>query len=121
MTMCLGELILHLESFSPDMRVANGFGSAHSDRGDYSNVAFEPEYDTTVGEMLAHAAGALGATFEGWKGGTFTMTAFVDTHIGRYGECGEGIGRLMLGLMLGCDGALPNRYEEVARGMRFNK
>ncbi|MGS2592048.1 hypothetical protein [Streptomyces hebeiensis] len=72
--MNLGDLITTLEAASPDQPVAHGFGNPHSYRGDYMDLAFEPVDDTTVGAMLAAARSAVDATFQGWKGGDFTMS-----------------------------------------------
>ncbi len=54
-------------------------------------LAFSPTEKTTFGEMLKHAKSALGETFEGWKGGDYTMDEYTDCHIGEYGTCGEEI------------------------------
>jgi len=89
--MTLIELIEQLEQQDATLQVQDGFGEPHSDRGDYSNVAFVPVERTTFGEMLVHARSALGATFTGWKGGEYTMHEYVDAHIGEYGDCGEEI------------------------------
>lgn len=71
----------------------NGFGEPHTDRGDYSNLAFDHVEETTMGEMLKWAESAVDETFTGWKGGEFTMREFTDVYIGNYGECGEQIGK----------------------------
>lgn len=67
-------------------RISFGFGRPMSYRGDYSELAFEPAKDVTVGSMLAHARSALGATFEGYKGGDYTMHEYADCYIADYGE-----------------------------------
>lgn len=87
----LGELIAWLKEQNPKRAVSNGFGGPHSDRGDYSNVAFSPVSQTTFGEMLRHAENALDKTFTGYKGGEFVMHYYVDALIGEWGECGENI------------------------------
>lgn len=71
--MNLGELIAALETLDPATKVRDGFGRPHSYRGDYQDLAFEPVNDTTIGAMLAAARSALDATYEGWKGGEYTM------------------------------------------------
>lgn len=100
--MTLGEIIDTLKKFPPETSVPIGFGYPHSYRGSYADLAFEPEADTTVGEMLAAAESALGTTFEGWKGGEFTMEDFTDCWLAYQGESGEMIGPLLLAYMLGC-------------------
>lgn len=87
----LDELISWLASQPVDATVRDGFGSPHSDRGDYSNVAFDPVPVTTFGEMLNHARSALDREFSGYKGGEYVMHGYVDALIGQYGSCGENI------------------------------
>lgn len=89
--MRLEDLIKNLEALDPDKKVKHGFGSPHSDRGDYCNLAFKPLEETTVGEMLKHAKSALGKIFEGYKGGHFLMDTYTKCHIGEWGRCGEEI------------------------------
>lgn len=91
--MTLDELIQELRNRDPTIVVRNGFSSGHSDRGDYSNVAFTPVDETTIGEMLHHAESIKGQTVGGYKGGTYLMAGYVDAHIGEWGECGDRIGR----------------------------
>lgn len=86
--MTLGELIAFLEKQEPQRVVTRGFGRPHSDRGNYSNVAFEPRVNVTVQEMLDHARAAVGATFQGWKGGDYTMDEHTEAFIGEWGDCG---------------------------------
>lgn len=45
----------------------------HSYRGYYADLAFEHGPIRKVAEVLAEARGALGESFEGYKGGDFTM------------------------------------------------
>ena len=70
----LGEVIKHLESLPDNLEVREGFYSPHSYRGYYDQLAFEPCGPITVREMLDAAYAARGSTYEGWKGGYFTMT-----------------------------------------------
>lgn len=85
--MRLGELISLLERMPQDMVVASGFGSPHSYRGFYEQLAFEPEKNVTVASMLAHAKSALGRTFQGYKGGDFVMYENALCHVVQYGCC----------------------------------
>ena len=89
--MKLSTLIAFLETMDPEGVVIDGFGSPHSDRGDYSELAFSPLPTAKVSEMLAFAKGAVGATFTGWKGGHFTMSGDTPVYIGEFGDCGEPI------------------------------
>lgn len=102
--MTLGELIAALEKPDPSRKVPLGFASPHSYRGIYAELAFEPKADVTVGEMLASARSALGATYEGWKGGEYTMTGYTDCWLAEHGHgAGETIGPVLLTLMLAAD------------------
>ena len=87
----LKNLIKFLETLDSRAIVANGFGSPHSDRGDYANLAFSPEKETTVGEMLSYAKSANGKTFTGWTGGDYLMNLDTPVYIGREGYWGEPI------------------------------
>ena len=111
--MKLGEVIAELEKHDPAKVVAHGFGDPDSYRGWYERVAFEPVGPTTVGEMLTHARSAVGATFEGWKGGRYTMDVDTVVHIAERGETdghgdGEGLTPVQLAAMLN-SGPTDNR------------
>lgn len=99
----LGELIARLEE-EPDLsrRVEVGFRNPHSYRGYYEQLAFEIAYDVTVGDMLTAARFALGATYQGWKGGDYLMSDYTETWLVRQrGEsAGETLGAVLLTLML---------------------
>ena len=100
--MYLGELIQKLEEADPNLTVRMGFGSPHSYRGYYDELAFEPAPNVPVGSMLKAARSALGKTFTGYKGGEFTMDKYTNVWISRYGEAsGQTIGPILLGYMLG--------------------
>lgn len=96
--MDLGMLIARLERHRPDVVIPYGFGSAHSYRGYYGDVAFEPERDVTIGSMLEHARAAVGTTFEGYKGGEYTMDEYTACWIATYGDTGESIGPTLLNM-----------------------
>ena len=98
--MTLEELITALEAHDPAKVVSRGFAKPHSYRGDYCDLAFEPAANVTVGSMLADARSALGATFQGYKGGDYTMDEYTDCWLAEYGCCGETIGLLLLKFML---------------------
>ena len=89
--MTLKELIKWLKKQDAEMVVKDGFSSPHSDRGDYEDLAFTPESEAKIGDMLMHATSALNNTFRGWKGGDFKMDDYTNVHIGEYGDCGEEI------------------------------
>ena len=98
--MTLGELIGALEAEDSNLVLPDGFRSPHSYRGYYDQLAFEPAKDVKVGEALALAESALGATYGGWKGGDFTMDEHTEVNLAVFGECGEEIGPTLLRLMI---------------------
>lgn len=101
MHMVLGAVIARLKQEDPTKPVALGFANPHSYRGIYNDVAFELTLGTTVGEMLAAAESALGATFQGWKGGDYRMSEWTDAWlVAEEGECGESIGAVLMEFML---------------------
>ena len=88
----LNDLIDRLEQLPQDMPIL--LGEADSYRGYYSDLAFAPLYDTeprTVKEALKEALLAHGKTFEGYKGGEFTMEGDTPVWYSHYGTCGPAI------------------------------
>ena len=88
-----------------DRIVPFGFGSPHSYRGYYEDLAFEPMANVTVGEMLDAAKSAVGATFDGYKGGEFKMSMWSTVWLADYGCCGETLGPTLLRFMLKAEAA----------------
>lgn len=116
--MTLGELIAALEAENPDKILPRGFTNPHSWRGDYMQLAFEPASNVTVGEMLADARSALGATFTGWKGGEYTMSEYTDCWLCIEGTSdGETIGPLLLRHLLAA-GEVPSVDQEIVDALR---
>ena len=89
--MTLGKLVEWLKQQDQNMVVKDGFSTPHSDRGDYSELAFTPAPTAKIGDMLAHAQSALGNTYIGWKGGEYKMDEHTPVYIGEYGKCGDEI------------------------------
>jgi hypothetical protein len=99
--MNLGDLITSLKSADPNQVVHHGFHNPHSYRGDYYDLAFEPATDITVAEMLEAAESAVGATYQGWKGGDFRMDQSTWCWLSEEGRAsGETISPLLLQFML---------------------
>jgi hypothetical protein len=97
----LGGLIARLEIEDATRVVPIGFDYAHSFRGFYEQLAFEPRRIVTIGQMLATARSCVGATFEGYKGGDYVMTEYTTCWIANYGESSDNLlGPLLLELML---------------------
>lgn len=101
--MTLKEIINFLESQDQEKIIPKGWGegSAHSYRGHYNDLAFEPKDNTSISEMLAEAKSALGKEFTGYKGGEFYMGASTDCHIANYGSCGDELSQQLLEIMCG--------------------
>lgn len=97
----LDGIIARLGREDPDRVLPVGFGEPHSFRGDYSELAFNPARNVTIGSMLGHARAARGATFHGWKGGEYDMDGTVTCWIAEPRDSGDNrIGPLLLELML---------------------
>lgn len=97
----IGELISYLEKLDPKHVVENGFGAPDSYRGYYDDVAFAPEENTTVGEMLKHAKAAIGPTFTGYKGGEYVYDKNTDAWLAQYGLTGKRLSTELLDEMVG--------------------
>jgi hypothetical protein len=97
----LGQLIEFLKARDPSKAVSEGFDSPHSYRGYYDQVAFHPAVNVTIGEMLSCAEEALGNTYEGYKGGAYTMNEYTDTWLAVWGDCGEMLTERTLRCMVG--------------------
>ncbi len=87
--MNLGKLIDKLTELPQDGIVAKGFGEPHSYRGYYEQLGFTPVENVSVKAMITYARSARGKTFEGYKGGSYTMTTLTDCWIAEYGETAE--------------------------------
>ena len=99
--MTLGEIITALKAANPHQIVHHGFHNPHSYRGDYYDLAFEPATDITIAEMLEAAESAVGATYQGRKGGDFRMTDGTWCWLSEEGSAsGETISPLLLQFML---------------------
>ncbi|MFM9616804.1 hypothetical protein ACKI14_02440 [Streptomyces turgidiscabies] len=99
--MTLAELITALEAADPNRVVPHGFTNPHSYRGYYHELAFEPAANVTVSDMLEDARLALGATYQGWKGGDFTMSDTTECWLSEEGRAsGDTISALLVELML---------------------
>ncbi len=96
----LGKLIAALQLEDEARILPLGFTTPHSDRGDYSELAFSLAIGRSAGASLAAARAALGATFDGYKGGKYAMDADTPVLVGNYGECGILLTRTRLEAML---------------------
>ncbi len=105
--MKLGQYIKMLEGKDPDQKVKLGLGKPFCWRGDYSELGFKPVKNTTIGEMLKEAKGAVGKTFEGHICGKFRMSEITTIHIEENSfdwTDGSVAMKMLLDLMLGDEG-----------------
>jgi hypothetical protein len=100
--MMLRDLIAALEAHPHQQhRVPVGFNGACSYRGFYTDLAFIQAENVTVAGMLADARGALGETFQGYKGGDYTMDEYTDCWLVEDDwMTGESIGPVLVRYML---------------------
>ncbi|MGL4576662.1 MAG: hypothetical protein ACRCV9_17885 [Burkholderiaceae bacterium] len=86
--MTLGSLIDALEKMETSAPVAN-LCNPHSYRGYYIDLAFAREEGMRpAGELLAECCAAMGAAFQGYKGGSYVMSALTPVWVAEYGSCG---------------------------------
>ena len=98
--MLLEQLIERLEKEPQDKVIKNGFGKAMSYRGDYSELAFEPVNNVTVGSMLEEAKYALDGIYEWYKGEDLTMHKHTKVYIIKYKYCRDELSKPSLENML---------------------
>jgi len=99
--MWLSDLISFLEEKDLERVVPKGFCNPHSYRGYYDQLAFEPKDNVKISEMLADSRKALNYTYEGWKGGMYTMHDTTDVWLAEEGETGDALSGLLLEYMFG--------------------
>lgn len=90
--MTLGKLIHCLARIAPELPVAfsDGIppGGEASYRGYYNHLAIgDGTAPRTVGELLAQCRGAIGRTYCGYKGGSYTMHADTPLWRDEVGQC----------------------------------
>ena len=86
--MTLGALIAKLEHLDPARKV-RGLGPPNSYRGYYEDLAFAPEGEMAVGELLTECRACMGRVYEGYKGGEFPMHANTPLWVAPWGDLGE--------------------------------
>lgn len=92
--MTLGKLIRLLEMEKQDNEVRFDFGyfrprGLESYRGSYDHLALsytEDHAHFTVADLLALLKGAIGKTFQGWKGGDYVMGEYTPIWVANSGE-----------------------------------
>lgn len=100
--MTLGELILELSKLNKNLILPIGFSNPHSYRGDYYDLGFEPVQNQRVGDALEAVTSAVDQTYEGWRGGQFTMNVATNCWFAEEGTSvdSESIGRRFLELII---------------------
>lgn len=76
--------------------VKNGWYQAESARANYSDLGLRPKQDVTIESMLNVVEGALGQTFQGYKGGDFEMKEYSEVWLAEYSTTGEPVTKLWL-------------------------
>lgn len=92
--MTIRELIEELNLFEDEAIIKNiDLSDYGSDRGDYScfYIGHSNTNKHTVGELRDFLYGIDGQTFNGYKGGEFTMTLDTPIRLGMYRCCGYDI------------------------------
>lgn len=90
--MTIEEVIDWLRNEAPEDRTNFGWYQGDSYRGYYDCFAVEPaDRETTIGEMISVLEDAIGQTFEGYKGGEFTMYEDTPVFYAHYGSGGPAI------------------------------
>lgn len=85
----LGEVIAILSATDTTRILKHGFDGAHSYRGFYEDLAFQPCASfVPVRVMLKEALAADGRTFDGYKGGRYRMTLDSRVWLATHGETG---------------------------------
>jgi hypothetical protein len=97
----LKDIIEFLEQQDQDRVLPIGFYYAHSYRGYYEDLAFEPAKNVKVSLMLKEAKEALKKTFFGWKGGEYHMHDYSTCWLAYIGCEGEQIGPVMMAHLFG--------------------
>lgn len=93
----LGEIIEAFAKIPRDRILPIGLHKPHSFRGDYADLAFEPAYDVSAGDVLDTLQSCIGQAFEGYKGGHYTMDENSWCFISEYGtSAGDRIGPILL-------------------------
>jgi hypothetical protein len=92
----IGELIIALEAVDKTFPVKFSDGTIPSEltswRGSYREIAFTYEADgipPTVEKVLSELKGAIGKTYEGYKGGDFVMGRRTPVWVAEWGTSGD--------------------------------
>ena len=99
--MYLNEIIDELRRVDQNKLLPFRLTNPHSYRGDYSELAFERlDFTSSVGDWVKMLKAQIGQTYQGYKGGEYTMAEYSNVFIAEYGSCGSEINELVLELLL---------------------
>lgn len=113
----IGELAALLRATNPDKVVVAetplGPVSVSPDvisyRGYYDQLAIEPDGQSTAGILAAALSEAIGETFQGYKGGDYSMSRNTPVWLSRYGDAS---GYAVTGVVEAADAVILNITEE---------
>ena len=110
----LEELIEYLKD-RPDRWFRIGLERPHSDRGDYSQVAFSATTPIQARELLKSVEGFIGQEFEGYKdGATYKIARKSLAFLGGWGDCGTPITAELMNALLFDPPSQTEESEEIA-------
>jgi hypothetical protein len=109
----LQDILDRLEQEDPNLVLLKGWKHPHSYRGYYSELGVEPCGPTEVRELIATLKGAIGSTFQGWKGGDYTMHEYVEVYLAEQGCVGEALTVSWLDLLIQLSKSEPTRVASV--------
>lgn len=79
----------------------DAFSSAHSYRGYYDELAFEPASNVSLAEIKREINKAFNESFEGYKGGEYKYDSDTPVHLACYGSAVDGSGQAFSALVKG--------------------
>jgi len=80
------EVLEELKQKDPSLQLKIGLGNPMSYRGYYECLAFGPHENVTVQTMMEIITKCIGDTFQGYKGGDYTMDTDTETYFVASGE-----------------------------------
>jgi hypothetical protein len=99
--MNIRDIIAYVSPYPREMRLKRGFTNPHSYRGYYEELGVVWAPNVSIGEMIDMFQGAIGSTYQGWKGGDYTMDEKRDVFVVHgVGETGEPVSTWMLRVLL---------------------
>ncbi len=95
------DLIHLLEQEDPTTIIKEGFDEEYSYRGYYQDLGVQSARNVSIQTMLTILKRAVDNTYEGWKGGDFTMGKYTDVFLTPGpGDTGIELSQKLFGYML---------------------